>query len=257
MTVPGSGRPNFLFISTDMQRYDTLGCYGNTRITTPNLDALAACGVRFTNAFVNNPVCMPSRATLFTGRLPSAHGVRWNTGGLQAHEVTITRRLQEAGYQTAAIGKMHWGKAAADFGLDYYNLTDEGGVASPGVKTYRERLREEAGLHDVPSVQGHPEYREYYGAVKSPLPAKQHLDGFIGSATVEFLQRRDRTQPFFCWCSFFGPHLPIDPADPWDRMYDPEAMPLPVWRDGHPAAPGRAGSPRRHAGRGLDAAFGG
>ena len=224
-------RPNILLITTDMQRYDTLGCYGNPAIRTPNVDRLARQGVLFTHAFANNPVCMPARATLFTGKLPSAHGVQWNSGGLARHEVTVTRRLREAGYQTAAIGKMHWGESEADFGLEYLNVTDHGEPASPGVKNYRATLQE-AGLYPPPRPQDVPGYREYYGAVTSPLPFDYHLDTFIGRATVEFLRRRDRSRPFFCWCSFFGPHLPIDPAPPWDRLYDPDDVPLPVWEEG-------------------------
>jgi len=222
-------RPNILLITTDMQRFDTLGCAGNAQIKTPNLDALAERGVRFSQAFCNNPVCMPTRATLFSGKLPSAHGVRWNVGGLGAHEPTVTKTLHDAGYQTAAIGKMHWGDMQADLGLEYLNVTHEYTV-SPGVHGYRDALRE-AGLDQVPPVESLPEYREYYGAAASPLPEELHLDSFIGQATVAFLEERDRERPFFCWCSFNGPHLPIDPAKPWDELYDPADMPLPVWEE--------------------------
>ncbi|TDD72963.1 DUF4976 domain-containing protein [Jiangella aurantiaca] len=219
--------PNILFITTDMQRYDTLGCNGNTHIATPHLDALAASGVRFTNAFVNNPVCMPSRASLFTGKVPSAHGVRWNAGGLAAHETTITRRLRDAGYQTAAIGKMHWGDTTADFGLDFVNVLDDGGVSAGGAgPTYREYLQS-IGSADVPPVTSHSAYGPTYGAVASPLPAKAHVDGFVADTAMRFLRDRDRDKPFFCWTSFHGPHLPLDPATPWDTLYDPADIPMP------------------------------
>ena len=226
-----SSPPNVLLITTDMQRRDTLGCYANPLIRTPHLDALAASGVRFDNAFANNPVCMPQRASLLTGKLPSAHGVRWNSGGLAAHEVTVTRRLKDAGYQTAALGKMHWGDCRADLALDHLNVTDEGGLSSPGVTSYRAALRA-AGLDALPHVNTLPEYKDNYGAATSPLPLDYHLDGFIANATVDYLtHHRDPSRPFFAWCSFFGPHLPVDPAAPWDRLYDPAEMPLPVWRD--------------------------
>lgn len=220
-------RPNILFITTDMQRRDTLGCYGNRHIQTPNLDALASSGVRFTNAFVNNPVCMPSRASLFTGKVPSAHGVRWNTGGIADHEVTVTKRLHDAGYQTAAIGKMHWGKTGADFGLDFVNVLDGEGMSVGGAgPTYREHL-EAAGLSGVPSVKTDPEYGPSYGAVASPLSIDDHADGFVAATTTRFLRERDRGRPFFCWTSFPGPHLPLDPAAPWDTLYNPDDLPIP------------------------------
>lgn len=230
-------KPNILFITTDMQRFDTLGCMNNPLIKTPHIDRLAETGVKFTQAFVNNPVCMPSRASLFTGKLPSVHGVRWNNNGLAEHEETVTKVLQRAGYQTAAIGKMHWGDSRCDFGLDYLNVTHGGDgnvlpheLISAEATSYRQAL-ERAGLADVPQVQSHPDYKMYYGAVASPLPADYHLDGFIGNATVEFLEKRDHSKPFFCWASFNGPHLPIDPSPPWDTLYDPGKMPLPVWTE--------------------------
>lgn len=218
-------KPNLLFITTDMQRKDTLGAYGNRLIQTPHIDALAKEGLVFDNAFVNSPVCMPSRASLFTGKYPSAHGVRWNAGGLSAREVTFTRLLQQNGYETAAFGKMHWGDNRAEMGLDQYNLTHPM-EASPGNVTYAEHLRER-GLDKHPSVWQHPNFAEKFGAVASHLSAEDHLDGFIGSETVNYLHGRDRSKPFFCWCSFDGPHLPLDPSEPWNHLYNVAEMPLP------------------------------
>lgn len=228
MNLTGSDQPNILFITTDMQKLDTLGCYGNPIIRTPHIDKLATDGVRFTNAFVNNPVCMPSRASWVTGKVPSAHGVRWNAGGLRAKEMTVTKRLHDVGYEVAAIGKMHWGEAECDFGFDYWNLTDHGFPASPSATNYGKTL-EKAGLNQVPNVKYSPEYKEYYGAVASPLPEDYHMDGFIANATLEYLEKRDPSKPFFCWCSFFGPHLPLDPAEPWDRLYAEAELPEPIW----------------------------
>jgi arylsulfatase A-like enzyme len=71
-------RPNVLLIMTDQQRMDAIGAYGNRVIRTDHLDSLAASGTRFTNCWTQHPVCMPSRASIFTGRYPSSHGVRTN-----------------------------------------------------------------------------------------------------------------------------------------------------------------------------------
>src|SRR5215831_1974759 len=98
---------NFLLIMTDQQRADHLRCYGNTVLATPNLDRIAAGGVRFERFYVANPVCMPNRATLMTGRLPSNHGVRHNGLPLHPRSNTFVHLLRNAGYRTALVGKSH------------------------------------------------------------------------------------------------------------------------------------------------------
>ena len=101
-------RPNFLFIITDQQRADHLGCYGNTVLRTPNVDALAARGARFERFYVASPVCMPNRATLLTGRMPTLHKVRMNGIPLHFDQVTFPQLLRASGYRTALIGKAHF-----------------------------------------------------------------------------------------------------------------------------------------------------
>ncbi len=100
-------RKNVLFIITDQQRADHVGFMGNEVVRTPNLDALAARGTVFENAWVTNPVCMPNRSTLMTGRMPSAHGVIFNDRSLDWQANTFVRCFREAGYSTALIGKSH------------------------------------------------------------------------------------------------------------------------------------------------------
>ncbi|MFX0143660.1 MAG: sulfatase-like hydrolase/transferase, partial [Candidatus Hodarchaeota archaeon] len=98
---------NVLFIITDAMRADHMGCAGNPIVKTPNLDKLAAEGVRFTNHFCNNPICMPNRATLITGVYPNVHGVRSNGINLRKDIPTIIQTLRKRGWYTAAIGKVH------------------------------------------------------------------------------------------------------------------------------------------------------
>ncbi|MDU8926177.1 sulfatase-like hydrolase/transferase [Alisedimentitalea sp. MJ-SS2] len=100
-------RPNFLFLITDQQRADWLGCYGHPVLKTPNIDAIAARGTRFDNFHVASPVCMPNRASLLTGRYPSLHGLRFNGCVLPENANTFVDLLAGAGYHTAAIGKSH------------------------------------------------------------------------------------------------------------------------------------------------------
>ena len=100
-------QPNFLFLITDQQRADWLGCYGHPVLKTPNIDAIAARGTRFDNFHVASPVCMPNRASLLTGRYPSLHGLRYNGCALPEDANTFVNLLAGAGYDTAAIGKSH------------------------------------------------------------------------------------------------------------------------------------------------------
>ena len=100
-------RPNFLFFITDQHRADYLGCYGHPVLKTPNIDSIAARGTRFTRFYVATPVCMPNRATLMTGRMPSVHGVRSNGSPLSLQSNTFVDALRAAGYATALVGKSH------------------------------------------------------------------------------------------------------------------------------------------------------
>ncbi len=100
-------RPNFVLFITDQHRADHLGCYGNGLLRTPAIDALAAHGTRFDNFHVASPVCMPNRASLMTGRMPSLHGVRHNGIPLSLNQVTFVELLAAAGYATALAGKSH------------------------------------------------------------------------------------------------------------------------------------------------------
>ncbi|WP_299965257.1 sulfatase-like hydrolase/transferase [uncultured Roseobacter sp.] len=100
-------RPNFLFIITDQHRADHLGCYGNTTVRTPNIDGLAAGGTRWDRFYVANPICMPNRASIMTGRMCSVHGARHNGIPLSRDHTTFVELLRDAGYSTGLIGKSH------------------------------------------------------------------------------------------------------------------------------------------------------
>jgi arylsulfatase A-like enzyme len=100
-------KPNFLFIITDQHRADHLGCYGNQVVKTPTIDRLAAAGTRFERFYVATPICMPNRATLMTGRMPSLHGARQNGIPLSLTSTTFVDIMRAAGYETALIGKCH------------------------------------------------------------------------------------------------------------------------------------------------------
>jgi arylsulfatase A-like enzyme len=102
-----SEKPNILLIMTDQHRADHVGFMGNPTVRTPNLDRLASSGCVFENAWVSNPVCMPNRATILTGRMPTAHGVIFNDRSLDWYANTFVRQLRADGYRTALLGKSH------------------------------------------------------------------------------------------------------------------------------------------------------
>jgi arylsulfatase A-like enzyme len=100
-------RPNILWITTDQQRWDTLGCLGNPHVRTPHLDRLAANGALFPLAFCQSPVCTPSRASFLTGRYPRTTRCRQNGQDLPADEILVTRLLRDAGWRCGLAGKLH------------------------------------------------------------------------------------------------------------------------------------------------------
>lgn len=102
-----SGKPNILWICSDQQRSDTLGCYGNQFVKTPNLDALAQNGVKFNNAFAVSPFCTPSRAAMLTGRYPRTCSGRQNGAEISKTEVLVTKLLTNEAYCCGLSGKLH------------------------------------------------------------------------------------------------------------------------------------------------------
>ena len=120
-------RPNFVFVFTDDQRYDAMSCVQKDQgekgrfpfIQTPNLDRLAAGGMRFRNAFVTCSLCSPSRAAFLTGRYNHANGITDNTHPFPADAVTHASLLKTAGYRTGYVGKWHMGQQPARPGFDW------------------------------------------------------------------------------------------------------------------------------------------
>jgi len=155
--------PNVVLIFTDNQQASTLGCYGNTEAHTPNIDALAATGVTFENAFCPNAYCSPCRASLMTGLMPSQHGVHswlddrikseWPKGWHTLNRFsTLPQRLKSAGYATALIGKYHLGELESPMpGFDHWVSMADGHVRS----FYRNEINENGHHyhHEGPSVE--------------------------------------------------------------------------------------------------------
>src|SRR2546428_6297675 len=125
---PAPRRPSIIFILADDLGYGDLGCYGQSRIKTPNIDMLAVEGIRFTNCYAGSTVCAPSRATLMTGLHSGHNTIRGNTHNLALgpNDLTVAELLKQAGYRTGLVGK--WG------------LGDEGSSGLPNKKGFEESV---------------------------------------------------------------------------------------------------------------------
>jgi arylsulfatase len=244
--------PNIILISTDQQRFDSLGVNGNSQIKTPHIDALASAGVNFNNAFIQNTICVPSRACIQTGRYTHQHGVTYmdcvvdDTPGLPESEKTFMEYLQNAGYRTGATGKIHM---YPEKGFDWDNLTggkgcrwleSQGSLLGPGPlgPKYAAWLEEKrAGAYE--SIYHERRTQESYGKIALmdiPLSADEYVDSWIGEESINFIKESSgQEDPFFLWCGFCGPHSPFDPPEPYRTMYRPEDMPLPVESAGCPS----------------------
>ena len=249
-------RLNVLLIMTDQQRADTLGCSGNEDIRTPHLDRLAAEGTRCERAYVQNPICMPSRATLFTGRYPRSHRVWTNGVSLPAEELTLPELLAARGYATASFGKLHFTPTGAPAGEGRYEASAM--WRDPARREEMERWHGPYyGLQHVELALGHNAPGGHYGAWlrrehpealqlfgkeaalrppsgahgswKSGLPEELHSSTWVADRTISYLDGAARgTQPSFAVCSFPDPHHPFAPPAPWHDRYDPAAMRVPA-----------------------------
>ncbi len=196
--------PNLVFIYTDDQARWGMGAYGNAEVKTPNLDRLAAEGALFLNAFTMTPVCSPSRASLFTGKVPTELGIEdWIDPkhepevGLAPEFITWPKLLQKAGYKTALIGKWHLGTAAR------YHPTRNGfdhfvGFLGGGIDPKNPTLE----------VEGKPRTFEGYAS------------GVLASEAIRFLEQ-NRHEKFLLCLHFRAPHAPYTPVPEEDeRLYE-------------------------------------
>lgn len=237
-------RPNILFIIADDLGYGELGCYGGREIPTPNIDALASGGVRFTNGYVTAPFCAASRAALLTGRYQTRFGFEFNPIGaknaapgigLPVTEKTVADRLRDAGYATALVGKWHLG-GTPEYqpqrrGFDeFFGFLHEGHfyVPSPwtGVTTWLRRKTLPDGNKGrwtspdgriVWSTQlgyNEHEYDSDNPLLRSsqPMDEKSNLTDAFTREACDFIGRH-KTQPFFLYLAYNAVHSPMQGAD--------------------------------------------
>ena len=147
--APATKRPNIVFIMSDDHAYQAISAYSNRLIETPNIDRIAKMGMLFTNATVTNSICAPSRATILTGKHSHLNGKIDNDFPFDTTNVTFPQLFQEAGYQTAMFGKLHFGNAPK--GFDQYKiLPGQGSYYNPDFITKNEgNIRVEGYVTDI------------------------------------------------------------------------------------------------------------
>ncbi|MCC5805959.1 MAG: sulfatase-like hydrolase/transferase [Opitutales bacterium] len=217
--------PNILFITADQHRGDTLGCSGHPCIQTPHMDQLAYEGVNFTSAYVDCPLCIPARTALITGRHGHNFGCAdWMPEFRVGHDrnLFLASLLTRGGYQTELIGKTHW----------FLDPDDRAGFEhiTPYDQLHRQRMQELN--RPAPFVDGLG-FNELHPTLCTE-PRHLHLTDWVVDRSLEFLETRQRSQPFFLWASLHNPHPPLTAYEPYYSMYDNAPIPdpvIPAWLD--------------------------
>ena len=233
-------RPNIVVLMADQHRADMMACAGDPVAQTPNIDWLAQRGVRFDRTYCQGPLCMPARASLVTERFVRDHGVFENSSEIPKGMPTFLNMLDNAGYHTAEVGKMHlWmhggrkvGHTAnmipflRDLGFDDA-IETVGKLASYGHDSaYTDYLDSRGLLRSYRAFIGAQKHcgtanaNEHKGdlagwsATPGPLSVEDYVDVWHGRRAVEWIEQYDEDKPFFLWVGFPGPHDPFDaPAE--------------------------------------------
>ena len=215
-------KPNIVYIVLDQWRGDCLGIADSAHpVMTPHFDQIAYEGVWYSRAYADCPVCMPQRTTMLTGFTAAQHGMPFNNMSGPRTPIKLEQSLpyrltREAGYQTKAVGKMHFWPERARFGFedislhpnDYVNFLEEQGYG---------------GFYRGHGLGGN----EVYPAL-SAVPEHLTHTHWIVDQGIRFLGRRDPDCPFMLWLVFEAPHSPFDPPEPYDRLYDDFDIPEPA-----------------------------
>ncbi len=234
-------KPNILYIMTDQQRFDTIADLGNKHTYTPNFDRLARRGVTFTNAYSECPVCVPARYVIRSGCLPPVMGCYTNNGWHVPDEAPdslesrcgpyLARTMRNLGYRTFGIGKFHTQPWNEDLGYEVHLHSEEG---------YGNQERRSQDAYAGWIAENYPDYdREglmgertemYYQPQRSVQSAEATVEAWAAKKTKEQLAVDD-PRPFFGLVSFIGPHPPLAPPEPFNRLYNPDNMPDPLKGD--------------------------
>jgi arylsulfatase A-like enzyme len=220
-----AGRPpNLLFILNDQHRRDAVGAYGNPLIRTPHLDALARRSAVFEAAYVTQPLCTPSRASMLTGLYPHTHGAALNNEPLSQDRRILVQMLPDA-YRAAWFGKWHLGNEVfRQRGFEEFESTEDG--YEEHYSHGRDRSAR-SGYHHFLAARGvKPDQPDGYSrSYANSLPKELSKPAYVAGKGIEFIERH-RDRPFVVFLSFLDPHTPFNSVN--DKMYDPKQMEVPA-----------------------------
>jgi arylsulfatase A-like enzyme len=242
-----------LLVTTDQQRYDTLGCNGGAVARTPVIDGLAAGGIRYERAHPQSVVCMPSRSTIITGQHPSTHGVWMNGVALPVDAPSVAAVLHDNGYRTALIGKPHFEPFLDPFARFIENRFAREGQSGlhRGFEHFESATHTAIGpLHYARWMAAtHPEaVSMFYQVLDSTLevsaigggetgapqvhdnavPREWYHTDWVADRTISWLDSLSADDDWFCWMSFPDPHHPWDPPASELGRVDWREVPLPA-----------------------------
>jgi arylsulfatase A len=203
-------KPNFVVILCDDLGYGDLACYGHPKIKTPNIDKLAADGIKLTSCYCGQPVCSPSRAALFTGRNPNRYGIRdWIAPASKVHlskrEITIASLLKLSGYRTCLAGKWH------------LNSAMDGSEPTPGDHGFEHWF---ATQNNAAPSHIDPNNLIRNGVAVGPM--KGHATTLVVDESIAFLDQA-KDKPFALFATFHAPHEPVATPKDVENEYKDEA----------------------------------
>ena len=258
-----SDKPNILWIMADQLRFDYLSCYGHPHLDTPNIDALAARGVRFTNAYVQSPVCGPSRMSAYTGRYVRSHGATWNGMPLRVGEPTLGDHLRQVGARAVLVGKTHM---TADLeGMAWLGIDPQSEIGVARSQCGFEAFERDDGLHPDSPRQNWSAYDDYLVAhgfasdnpwedfansgldsdgellsawllknsrLAANVPEEHSETAYMTNRAMDFMREaRTDGRPWMCHLSYIKPHWPYIVPAPYHEMYDERHILPPVRSD--------------------------
>ena len=246
-------KPNIILITSDQQRKGALGVYGNDLIQTLHLDALAAEGIVFDRAYIPHTTCTPSRASILTGQYASTHGAYTIGTALPADALKVTDVLVEHGYETYAVGKMHFTPVSTEgafestpnildeafwkqfdgpyFGFQHTQMLNRHTTESLSCREHYGLWLKEKGLNEA-------DLEKYFNNQfigRWELPRELHPSVFVAEKSCAFLeehQEQRKEKPFFMWVSFQDPHNPHVVPSPYDTLVDPQKVEYKKYRPG-------------------------
>ena len=253
-------RPNVLWIMADQLRFDYLSCYGHPHLQTPHIDALARRGVKFTNTYVQSPVCGPSRMSAYTGRYVRSHGSTWNGIPLRVGEPTLGDHLREAGAKAVLVGKTHM--VADREGMAWLGIDPNSEIGVRRSECGFDAFERDDGLHPDSARQNWSAYDDYLVSLgyksenpwedfansgldengelmsawllkNSRMPAnvpEEHSEtAYMTNRAMAFMEgAMQEDTPWMCHLSYIKPHWPYIVPAPYHDMYGSEHIIDPI-----------------------------